>query len=594
MLCYNNTIPYYIRRKEEQTMAKENAILDKEEQLNEDLAESFDFDALEEKLQSQLEEELADMQFLAEEKEKIGSPDNLGNVIMDVVWEQFINQVAVTAGEDFIEENRGLHLDLRKEAHIQTTENFAEGKIATHNTEIDYQQRYDDWQSNFQKDPNIEHKTSNYRYNEDQQVWEKHDTRSDSWKKVLNKDARADFDKGRPTGNNTANTNMDHTVSAGEIIRDPAANAHMTREEQIAFANSEKNLNLMDSAANQSKGDSTMSEFLDSERDGKKAAERFNIDEEELRKKDAEAREEYEKQKKEAEQKSIRAGEKSQKEEAFRIGGKALRAVLMQLLAELVREIIAKLVKWFKSSKKALDTLLDGLKEAIHSFIGKMKQHLINAGNTLFTTVATAIWGPIVGTIKKVWIMLKQGWSSLKNAIAYIKDPANRGKSIGRLLMEVGKIVIAGMAGIGAMALGEVIEKGLMTIPIFAFEIPLLGSLANILGIFLGAVVAGIIGAIAISIIEKQIEKSMEHENVDAQIKKGNEILRTQHQLQTVNAVKLSHAKAETAQNIRDRHVAAANMMAESVENIRKNCATDERVDDAFDDIDKLFDELED
>lgn len=594
MLCYNNTIPYYIRRKEEQTMAKENAILDKEEQLNEDLSESFDFDALEEKLQSQLEEELADMQFLAEEKEKIGSPDNLGNVIMDVVWEQFINQVAVTAGEDFIEENRGLHLDLRKEAHIQTTENFAEGKIATHNTEIDYQQRYDDWQSNFQKDPNIEHKTSNYRYNEDQQVWEKHDTRSDSWKKVLNKDARADFDKGRPTGNNTANTNMDHTVSAGEIIRDPAANAHMTREEQIAFANSEKNLNLMDSAANQSKGDSTMSEFLDSERDGKKAAERFNIDEEELRKKDAEAREEYEKQKKEAEQKSIKAGEKSQKEEAFRIGGKALRAVLMQLLAELVREIIAKLVKWFKSSKKALDTLLDGLKEAIHSFIGKMKQHLINAGNTLFTTVATAIWGPIVGTIKKVWIMLKQGWSSLKNAITYIKDPANRGKPIGRLLMEVGKIVIAGMTGIGAMALGEVIEKGLMTIPIFAFEIPLLGSLANILGIFLGAVVAGIIGAIAISIIEKQIEKSMEHENVDAQIKKGNEILRTQHQLQAVNAVKLSHAKAETAQNIRDRHVAAANMMAESVENIRKNCATDESVDDTFDDIDKLFDELED
>lgn len=594
MLCYNNTIPYYIRRKEEQTMAKENAILDKEEQLNEDLSESFDFDALEEKLQSQLEEELADMQFLAEEKEKIGSPDNLGNVIMDVVWEQFINQVAVTAGEDFIEENRGLHLDLRKEAHIQTTENFAEGKIATHNTEIDYQQRYDDWQSNFQKDPNIEHKTSNYRYNEDQQVWEKHDTRSDSWKKVLNKDARADFDKGRPTGNNTANTNMDHTVSAGEIIRDPAANAHMTREEQIAFANSEKNLNLMDSAANQSKSDSTMSEFLDSERDEKKAAERFNIDEEELRKKDAEAREEYEKQKKEAEQKSIKAGEKSQKEEAFRIGGKALRAVLMQLLAELVREIIAKLVKWFKSSKKALDTLLDGLKEAIHSFIGKMKQHLINAGNTLFTTVATAIWGPIVGTIKKVWIMLKQGWSSLKNAITYIKDPANRGKPIGRLLMEVGKIVIAGMTGIGAMALGEVIEKGLMTIPIFAFEIPLLGSLANILGIFLGAVVAGIIGAIAISIIEKQIEKSMEHENVDAQIKKGNEILRTQHQLQAVNAVKLSHAKAETAQNIRDRHVAAANMMAESVENIRKNCATDESVDDAFDDIDKLFDELED
>ncbi|MDY4642259.1 MAG: hypothetical protein SO412_10870, partial [Erysipelotrichaceae bacterium] len=293
-------------------------------------------------------------------------------------------------------------------------------------------------------------------------------------------------------------------------------------------------------------------------------------------------------------QKSIEAGKKSRKEEAFRIGGKALRAVLMQLLAELVREIIAKLVKWFKSAKKELNTLLDNLKEAIHSFLGKMKTHLINAGNTVFSTVATAIIGPIFGTIKKVWMMLKQGWSSLKNAVAYIKDPANKGKPIGRLLMEVGKIVIAGMTGIGAMLLGEVIEKGLMTIPVFAVEIPLLGSLANILGIFLGAVVAGIIGAIAINIIEKQIEKSMKRENVDAQINKGNEILRTQHQLQVVNEAKLDHTKAIAAQNIHERHSAAANMMAESVENIRNNCATDESIDVAFDDIDKLFDELED
>ena len=368
----------------------------------------------------------------------------------------------------------------------------------------------------------------------------------------------------------------------------------MTREEQIAFANSEKNLNLMDSAANKSKGDSTMSEFLDSERDGKKAAERFNIDKKELRKKDAEAREEYKKQEREAEHKSIKAGKKSRKEEIFRIGGKALRAVLMQLLAELAREIIAKLVKWFKSSKKALNTLLDSLKESIHSFIGKMKQHLINAGNTLFTTVATAIIGPIVGTIKKIWIMLKQGWSSLMNAIAYIKDPANKGKPIGRLLMEVGKIVITGMTGIGAIMLGEVIEKGLMTIPVFAVEIPLLGSLANILGIFLGAVVAGIIGAIAINIIEKQIEKIMKRENVDVQINKGNEILRTQHQLQFVSEAKLDQTKSVAVQNIYERRSTAASMMEESVENIKKNCASDESVDDAFDDIDKLIDKLED
>lgn len=565
-------------------MGKENAVLDKKEQLNEDLSESFDFDELEEKLESQLKEELADMQFLAEEKEKIGSPDNLGNVIMDVVWEQFLNQVAVTAGEDFIKANRGMNLDLRKEAHIQTTENFAKGKIATHNTEIDYQQRYDDWQSNFVKDKNGNVVT--------------HKTRSGKEEATLVKGARKPFDEGRPSGSAERHTDVDHTVPAAEIIRDPAANAHMTKEEQIAFANSDANLNEMDSKLNRSKGDKSMKEWLDNPNSkGQKPDEIFDLSDEDkakLRKKDEEARKEYERRKKEAEQRSIEAGKKSRREEAFRIGGKVLRAVLMQLLTELLREIITKLVKWFKSSKRKLDTLLDSLKEAIHSFIGKMKQHLINAGNTLFTTVATAIWGPIVGTIKKVWMILKQGWGALKNAIAYLRDPANKGKPFERLLMEVGKIVIAGMTGIGSMMLGEVIEKSLMTIPIFAVEIPLLGSLASLLGMFLGAVVAGIIGAIAINIIEKKVEKSIKRENVNAQITKGNAILRTQHQLQVVNEIKLDRTESEAAQNIRERHLAAVNMMTDSVKNIRKNCAADESIDDTFGDIDKLFKELED
>lgn len=565
-------------------MAKANAILDKEDKLNEELTESFDFDELEEKLQTQLEEELADLQFLAEEKEKIGSPDNLGNVIMDVVWEQFLNQVAVTAGEDFIKENHGLHLDLRKEAHIQTTENFAEGKIAAHNTEINYQERYDAWQSNFKKDENGNIVT--------------HKTRSGKDEATLVKDARKPFDEERPRGSVEKHMDMDHTVPAAEIIKDPAANAHMTKDEQIAFVNSDANLTEMDSSLNRSKGDKPMTEWLDHPNaKGQKPDEIFDIsaeDDAKMRQKDVEAREEYEKQKKEAEQKSIEAGKKSQKEEAFRIGGKALRTVLMQLLAELVKEMIAKLVQWFKSAKKTLDTLLISLKEAIHSFIGKMKTHLIHAGNTMISTVATAIIGPVVGTIKKVWMLLKQGWSSLKKSVQYIKDPANKGKPIGILLMEVGKIIIAGLTGGGALLLGEVIEKGLMTIPVFAFEIPLLGSLANMLGIFLGAVVAGIIGAIAINLITKQIEKSMKRENADIRIKKGNKVLTLQHQVQAVSEAKLEHVKTTAAHSILDRHAVASNMMVYSVENIRTNCIIDESIQDTFDEIDNLFDELED
>lgn len=570
-------------------MANENAFFEEQEVE----LESFDFDELEAKLQGQLEEELEELDFLKEERDQIANPDNLGKVIQGVVWEQFLNQIAVTAGEDFIKENNGLTLDLRSEKHIQTTENFANGNIATHNTKIDYQKRYDDWQNNFQRneDGTIKTKIDN-RTGEERAVLrvanKKKDPNGENYN--TNYDARHYIDKDRPKGSKTVH--KDHTISAAEIIRDAEANAHMTREEQSKFANSDKNLVNLDSRANESKSDSKMTEWLESERNGEKPADRFPIDEDELRERDKVAREEYEKQKKEAEKKSIEAGKKSQREEAFRIGGKALRAVLMQLLAELIKEIIAKLIKWFKSAKKNLESLLDSLKEAIHSFIGKMKTHLINAGNTVFSTVLTALIGPIFGTIKKVWMMLKQGWKALKDAVNYIKNPENKGKPIGRLMLETGKIVIAGMTGIGALVLGEVIEKELMAIPIFAVEIPLIGSLANILGVFFGAVVAGIIGAIAINLIQKRIEQEQRSENTTAQINKGNDVLRTQHQLQAVSEVKFSQQKNETINEIRGRHQEAAEFMRESLENIEDNCKEDNAIEDTFGDIERLLAEL--
>lgn len=578
-------------------MATENksAVLSEIDILNEESSEVFDFDELEAKLQGQLEEELADLELLQEDKEKISNPDALGETIKNVVWEQFINQIATTAGEDFIKENNNLHLDLSKDAHFLTTENFKQGVMPTHNPNKEtYQQRYDDWQSNFVKDENGNVVT--------------HQTRSGKEEATLVKGARKPFDDERKkrglVGNAEKGTDMDETVSVAEIIRDPSANAHMTQEERIEFDLSEKNLNEMDSSWNRSKGDTPTNEWLDNTNSkGQKPQEIFDNmtdeDVEKLRQKDAEAREEFEKKKKEAEQKSIEAGKKSRKEEAFRIGGKALRAVLMQLLAELVREIIAKLVKWFKAVERKLDTLLAALKEAITSFVGKLKTHLKNSAETALTTVATAIWGPIVNTIKKVWTMLKQGWRSLQEAIAYIKNPENKGKSVGLLMLEVGKIVMAGLSAAGAIVLSEVIEKALIAIPVvgqtvFAFEIPLIGSLANILGVFLGAVVAGIIGAIAINLIQKKVEEYQKSKIVAEQIDAGNKVLNLQRKIQAVNEAKLDHVVVSTAETIKERHAEAANIMRDSMENIAMNCKEDESIAKTQDEIDKLFEELED
>ena len=76
-------------------MANENAILNDEDILNEEVTESIDFDELEEKLQGQLEEEFSNLEFLKDEKEKIGNPDALGKVILDEVWKQFGNQIGL-------------------------------------------------------------------------------------------------------------------------------------------------------------------------------------------------------------------------------------------------------------------------------------------------------------------------------------------------------------------------------------------------------------------------------------------------------------------------------------------------------------------
>lgn len=563
-------------------MRKENAIYNKKYNFNKENIESFNFDAYEE-VQNQLKDEFVKMDFLLEEKGKIGNPNNLGQVVMDVVWEQFLNQIAVVAGEDFIKENRGLTLDLRDDAHIQTTENFKNGKIATHNKTIDYQKRHNNWQSNFKKDKNGKIIT--------------HATRSGREEATLNSGVRAPFDKGRPRGSFEKNTAMDHTISTGEIIRDPAINAHMGLEEQVKFANSEINLKEMNSAQNSSKGDLPMSEWLDNPNSkGQKPKEIFDItpeQEKEYRQRDAETREALDKKIKEGEKIAIGTGKQSQKEEAFKAGKTAAKAILMQLLAELIKEIIAKLIKWFKMAEKTIGALLESLKEAIFSFFKKLKTHLVNAGESMFTAIARAIWGPIVGAIKKVWIMLKQGWKSLKKAINYIKDPTNKEKPIGTLLMEVGKIVVAGMTAVGAMLLGEVIEKNLLVIPIFQIEIPLLGKLASILGIFFSAVISGIIGAMVINRIEKQIEKNLKKENLNLLVDKGNDILNIQHKVQIICEEKIKHTKSMVAQNIHNRHIFATRETKDSIKKIRENCAISDKIRDTFDKLDTMFDKLE-
>lgn len=542
---------------------KENAITT----VNEYEQESFDLDALEQKLEEEIGDHLSSLEQLKEEHKLIGNPDGIGTVVLNSVWEQFINQVGVVAGEDFIEANRGLTLDLRAEAHIQTTDNFVHGKIASHNSYIDYQKRYDEMRQDFQTDPTT--KTNDYtRYNEDTKVVEKYDPRSGEWKAKLADGARDKFDTRTAKQRGSKTVSKDHVISVAEQIRDMEAAAHLDREERKNFAKSDVNLQDLDADANRSKSDLTTEQFLDTERNGKKPDERFPIDKEKMLENDKKAREEYEKMKEKGKQKSIETGKKSQREEVFRIGGKAVRVAVTALLAELVRNIIAKLIQWIRSGEKNFSSFFVHLKEALYQFLGNMKKHVLTVGDSVLTTIATAIFGPIVGMVKKVWMLLKQGARSIKQAIDYLRNPENKGKSTSILLLEVSKIVTAGVVGIGAIVLGEMIEKSLLTIPVLAIEIPLFGSIASILGMFSGALVSGIVGALVVNMIDKLVAKKRSADSREFQISKRNEIIIVQGKMRDISAEQLARKKEQVTSSISERHAEMSKAMRASLENI--------------------------
>ena len=520
---------------------------------------------LENSLENNLKDLIKDIEKIDLDREKLQNNEYLQESIENIVWEQVQLQLAAQIGDEFIKENNGQTLDLRKEAHIQTAENFEKGKFATHNRDVNYQERYDTWQNNFVKDNlgNIQ----------------THSTRSGKIVNTLTKEARKPFDTGRPTGSKEKGTQMDHTVSAGEIIRDPKANAFLTKEEQIAFANSKANLNEIRSEVNQAKGDLSTSELFDNPNSkGQYAREVHNIsskEEKQLREKDKEARTEYDRVRDEAEKRAIKSGKKSRRDEALKISGKALKAALLQLLSEFLRELI----------------FIHKIKEAIISFVNNLANHVLNVGKSVVTMIASAIVGPVINTVLKAWTFIHQGWKSLKEAIDYINNPENKDKSLDIMMLEVGKIIVAGLTATGAIVVGEVLGASLTaSFPVLAISIPLLGTIGSVIGTFMGATLSGIIGAFVLKMIDQQIVNKQISELNSKKIDQNNEMLVIQDQLLDVKSIKLQVEKDSVINTIKERHDMAASMMKEKLSDIFAESTRDDKSD--FDEIDTLLQEL--
>ena len=523
--------------------------------------DTVDFNELESKLEAELEEQMSELKDLEIEREKIGNPDTIGETMMNVVWEQFINQIGVQAGEDFIKENGGLKLDLRDSAHIQTPENFANGHIAKHNhySKEKLEQNYDRYKnkphSQFRKehvDPGMDATLPRAGALNNQGIEYVRDIYTG--RQIPTKTKLEDG------SNNPMAAQREHVKPSAKVYQDPSLQMAYDDKELAGIINDPENLQGYTTAArNNRKSDKNPEEMdgYDKNKHWEKANERA---------------EEHIKQKQnEGVDRLKNEGRQTQKEEALRAGGKALRAAIMGLLASLIKDIIRKLIAWFRAGNRKLGTFIDSIKEAIKSFISNLKEHLINTGDSVITAIATSIFGPVIGMIKKAWIFLKQGYKSVKQAIKFLKDPANKNMPFSLKMMEVGKIVIVGLTAGGAIILGELIEKGLMAIPGFAIPIPLLGSLANILGIFLGGLVSGLIGALALNFIDRLISKKLKQINTLKRINTGNEIIALQVPLTNVAKQKLKQTRKQTENSIKERHKAAAEDIRQSVQNIMNN-----------------------
>jgi len=536
---------------------------------------SFDFDELEEKLQNQLKLELSELEILKENQKQIGDPDNLGKVVEDVIWEQFANQIGLDiTDETLIQKYDREHPEGYEEVGKQVMKDkvyiAAKNKMKQQQQNGELVDAYTGIE--FQK---------NDKMNVDHVI-----PRKKLFDNARRKQAGLSVKQLANKAENLQPTNESLNKSKGEKTNKEYILKRKEREKDLIKVNERANKKIENSNLSDLEKKSRI------EKNNKKLQDKLNADSDKML--------ETQKKAENAIKKDVAVG--AVKQVGEKAGKDALKVMAISALFTLLKEIMNGLVRFFKSKKKSMDNFLSEMKNSIKGFFEKILNFIQTGVSNFIGTIVSEIFGPIVSTIRKLASVIKQSVSSVSEAIHYLLDKKNRNISFPIKIMQVGKIIIVGLTGIAALELSEIIEKGLGTIlpALSLIQIPLLGSLANIIGIFMGAVVSGIIGAIAINLIERMIKRQYEMEITDKKIDKSNEILGLQHKIINLNENKVVETKERMSTNIKERHRQTANYIKNTFNKIfnkkidtNKNEVSKENSNrDKFDEINSLLDEL--
>lgn len=480
-------------------MENELLVLNTEE-VNE--SENLNYDELEELLEQQFTMEFSNLEKLEVDCKVISSPDKLGDVILDEIWNQFGNQIGLDMTSDtLLKQYNDKHPNgYTKEegAKIMKDKRYTDAKNAMKEKQKsgNLKDEYTGKTLKLNENANLDHVVAR------KQIFE------NSWRKIADIDT-ADLANKKE---NLAATNESLNKSKGA-----KSNSEYIKDREVR----EKNLKEQVERANKKIDKKDIS---DSEKRNLKA-----INEKRLNDKlaaDSHKMLKVEKKAKKAINKDI--AKKAPVRMANKGGKDAVKAMFVAALFGMLKEIMNALVRYFKTKKQSFDTFMEEMKKALHSFFGKIKDFIKVGVDSFVGSIVGEIIGAFNQKLQKLPNLIKQLFGSIRESISYLSNPENQTHSTAIKIAHISKIITSGLVAVGAMFLGEYFEQFLNKIPGMTFEIKLLGTIANILGMFFASLLTGILGAIIINGLDQFISKKLIEENQKKQANKKNELLRIQ------------------------------------------------------------------
>ena len=465
-------------------------------------SENLNYDELEELLEQQFTTEFSNLEKLELECKEINSPDKLGDAILDEIWNQFANQIGLDMTSDTLLK--------------QYNDKHPNGYTKEEGTKILNDKRYTD---------------ANKAMKEKQKSNNLKDEYTGKTLKINEK------------------ANLDHVVPRKKIFDN---NWRKIADIEIAdLANKKENFAATNESLNKSKGATSNSDYIKNrEAREKKLRDQVQRANEKIDKKnisDSEKKNLKAENEKRLNDKLAADSEKMLKTEerannsinkhiakkapvkmVNKAGKDAIKAMLVAALFGMLKEIMNALVRYFKSKKQSFDTFLKEMKKSLHSFFGKIKDFIKVGVDSFVGSIVGEIIGAFAEKLRKLPNLVKQLFGSIRESISYLSNPENQSHSTAIKIAHVSKIITSALVGVGAMFLGEYFEQFLNKIPGMTFEIKLLGTIANILGMFFASLLTGILGAIIINGLDGFISRKLQDENKKQQADKKNELLRIQ------------------------------------------------------------------